>query len=100
MAWVRCSSIRIGGVPSDGFVKRGDVLEATVPWRADIAVGTAVEFGGARYRVVSLRDPGHRHETLELGLEPAAPRPAKAEPGTRKKRKSQSSAKAGADDAA
>jgi len=96
MAWVR-AQIRIGGVPSDGFVRCGDVLEATVPWRADIAVGTAVEFGGARYRVVSLRDPGHRQEILELGLEP---RPAKVEPGTRKKRKGQPSAKAEADDAA
>jgi len=96
MAWVR-TPIRIGGVPSDGFVRRGDVLEATVPWRADIAVGTAVEFDGARYRVVSLRDPGNRQEILELGLEL---RPAKTEAGTRKKRKGQPSAKAGADDAA
>jgi len=96
MAWVR-TPIGIGGDVVVGFVRCGDVLEATVPWRADIAVGTAVEFGGARYRVASLRDPGNRHETLELGLEP---RPAKAEPGTRKKRKGQPSAKAGADDVA
>ncbi len=92
MAWVR-TPIKIGGVVVDGFVRSGDALEAMVPWRADIAVGTAVELGGARYRVVSLRDPGNRQETLELGLEP---RPAKAEPGTRKKRKG----KAGVDDAA
>ena len=96
MVWVR-TPIGIGGVPSDGFVKRGDIIEATVPWRADIAVGTAVEFDGARYRVVSLRDPGNRHEILNLGLDP---QPAKAGPGTRKKRKSQPSAKAGSDDAA
>ena len=92
MAWGR-APIRIGDEVFDGFVRRGDVLEATVPWRADIAVGTAVELGGARYRVVSLRDPGHRQEILELGLEP---QPAKAEPGMRKKRKG----KAGASDAA
>jgi len=95
MAWVR-TPIRIGGVSIDGFIRRGDVIEATVPWRTGIAVGTAVEFGGARWRVVSLRDPGYRQEILELGLEPAAPHPAKAEPGTRKKRKG----KVGASDAA
>ncbi len=96
MAWER-TPIRIGGVSVDGFVRSGDVLEVTVPWRGGISVGTAVELGGARYRVVSLRDPGHRQEILELGLEP---QPAKAGPGTRKKRKGWPSAKAGADDAA
>jgi len=83
MAWVR-TTLKVGGEEVDGFFRAGPPLEATVPWREDIAVGAAVEVGGARYRVVSLRDPGNRHETLELDLEPQA---AKAEPAARKKRK-------------
>lgn len=74
MGWER-ELVRLAGPLEEtvaGSVRRaGAVVQATMPWRARIAVGTSVELADGRYIVEALRDPGGRHETLELTLAPA-----------------------------
>lgn len=78
MAWHRMT-VTVEGAAVEGFFRPGSPPEATIPWRHGIAPGAAVEVAGVAYAAVSVRDPGDRHETLELTLaEPQKPpvRPA------------------------
>ena len=69
MAWERVT-IKVGEEETDGFFRAGPPLEVTIPWIVGVSVGAAVELRGKSYRIVSVRDPGNRHEILELGLDP------------------------------
>jgi len=74
MAWER-ATIALGDEVVNGLIKRDHGrLDATVPWRAGLEVGGVTEIDGARYRVLTVRDPGGRHEVLELNLGPVRPR--------------------------
>jgi len=53
------------------FVKRGSgglVREAIIAWRDSLIVGSQIEIDNIRYVVDAVRDPGDRHDTLELTL--------------------------------
>ena len=83
MAWERMT-IKVGEEEVDGFFRAGPPPEATIPWIADVSVGAAIEVAGVGYSVVSIRDPGNRHEVLELGL--AAPQEPPVRPTNKRDR--------------
>ncbi len=68
MAWLK-AAIAVRDEMVQGFVRRGDAVEVTMPWRAGVGKGTIVGVDAVGHKVVSVRDPGNRHETLELDLE-------------------------------
>ncbi len=87
MAWLK-AAITIRDEMFQGFVRRGETVEVTIPWRAGVAKGTIVGIDAVGHKVVSMRDPGNRHETLELDLEPLPVRAVKLEAKPVRRRKS------------
>jgi hypothetical protein len=86
MAWVdteigvpeRSEKIRARvNVPSAEFRIREVVVEHDLAKRNGVGFCSLIEIYGEPYRVVSVRDPGNRHEALEFGVErvdaPVAP---------------------------
>ena len=73
MAWLP-QTVTVGGEAIDARVRRhtSGRVEATIPWRPGLAAGTAVVLADGEHRVAEARDPGGRHEILELALEPAS----------------------------
>ena len=68
MGWER-ETLRLGADEISASVKRaGQRVEAVIPWRPGIAVGARVALDDGRYAVLGIRDPGERHEVLELVL--------------------------------
>ena len=73
MAWVR-AALAIDGETVEAHVRvSGGKVEAVIPWRAGVGPGGEIGLDDGRYAVSAARDPGGRHELLELTLEPAGP---------------------------
>ena len=73
MAWRLNRSIEVQGTPVVGHVRDGPVageVEVTIPWRPGVTPGDLVALGGDAVEIVGVRDPGGRHEILELLTRP------------------------------
>ncbi len=86
MAWLK-ASITVRDEMFQGFVRRGETVEVTMPWRAGVGKGTIIGIDAVGHKVVSMRDPGNRHETLELDLEALPVRAVKLEAKPVRRRK-------------
>ena len=73
MGWEQ-KTLRLGAEEIAASIKRAGVkragqrVEAVIPWRPGIDVDSRVALDDGRYAVLGIRDPGERHEVLELVL--------------------------------
>lgn len=97
MGWER-EALRLGGEEITASVKRaGQRVEAVIPWRPGIGADTRIALDDGRYVVIGIRDPGERHEVLELVLAWVAAGPASSQRAS--KRRKQPKSEAGRDEA-